>query len=136
MNKITFETHADTCKEEIREAIIKGLLEGGGEVLSEVIRNTRVKTGQLKGSWQLVVDEDKLEAYIGSPLENAIFEEFGTGEYALEGNGRKGGWSYQDTKGKWHFTKGKTPSRALHNAFISKKTVAKKAVERKLKELK
>lgn len=131
-----FEIHADTCKEEIRKAIVAGLVEGGGEILSQVIRNTRVDTGQLKDSWQLVVDEDKLEAYIGSPLENAIWEECGTGEYSLNGDGRKGGWLYKDRHGETHFTRGKTPSRALHKAFISKKSVARKAIERQLKEVK
>jgi hypothetical protein len=44
-----------------------------------------------------------------------------TGEYALYDNGRKGGWHYQDEDGTWHHTYGKTPTRALHNAYIAKK---------------
>lgn len=151
MEKVTIEIHADTCKEEIRKAIIAGLYEGGGEILSQVIRNTRVDTGQLKNSWQCKVDEDKLEATIGSPLENAIWEEFGTGEYALNGDGRKGGWyvpaeelsakaktkmQKRIIKGKeFYFTKGKKPSRALSSAFTAKKRVAEKAIKRKLKEM-
>ena len=42
--------------------------------------------------WTYQVDESKLEATIGNPMENAIWEEFGTGEYALNGDGRKGKW--------------------------------------------
>ena len=57
------------------------------------------------------------EAIIGSSDQNAIWEEFGTGEHALQGNGRKGGWSYQDEKGDWHYTTGKKPSRAFFKAY-------------------
>jgi hypothetical protein len=31
---------------------------------------------------------------------NAVYEEFGTGEYAFNGNGRKGGWFYVDEREK------------------------------------
>lgn len=99
-------------------------LEGAAsEIESAARRNSRVDSGQLKGSWTHLVDESALEATIGSSLENAIWEEFGTGEYAAEGNGRKGGWSYQDDAGDWHHTKGKKPNRTLQRAFDSKKTV-------------
>ena len=58
---------------------------------------------------------------VGSNIENAIWEEFGTGEYALHGDGRKGGWVYQAPKGEFYFTKGKTPNRPMHNAFTALK---------------
>ena len=72
-------------------------------------------------------------AYIGSNYENAIWEEFGTGEYALEGNGRRGGWHYEDDNGDWHFTYGKTPNRALWNAYVTKKAAIKAHLENLLK---
>ncbi len=97
------------------------LEECAGELESAAKQNTRVDTGQTKNSWQHHVDDSKHEATIGSSLENAIWEEFGTGEYALEGNGRQGGWVYVDAKGKGHFTRGKKPSRAFHKAFQSTK---------------
>ena len=78
------------------------LEEAAGEVEAQARRNSHVDTGQLKGSWTHTVDETKDEAQIGSPLENAIWEEFGTGEYAAKGDGRKGGWNYQDDEGNWH----------------------------------
>lgn len=51
-----------------------------------------------------------------------------TGEYAHEGNGRKGGWYYEDENGEGHFTHGKTPSRALYYAIKN----AKPAIESRL----
>lgn len=115
---IKFEDNRVTVEETIRDGVIAFLYEAIGELQSQVMRNTRVKTGQTKGSWEYTVDEEKLEAMVGSALENAIWEEFGTGEYALKGNGRKGGWFYVDEDGKSHFTYGKKPTRALHNAFV------------------
>ena len=45
-----------------------------------------------------------------------------TGEYAANGDGRKGGWRYKDDSGDWHFTRGKKPNRTLMRAFTAKKS--------------
>lgn len=115
----------------LESAVEAYLHEAGGEMVSQTQRNTRVDTGQLKGSWQYKVDGDT--ATIGSPLENAIWEEYGTGEHALAGNGRQGGWRYQDAKGEWHFTRGKKPSRAFHKAYTTMKPKLIKRAEQVLK---
>lgn len=122
-------------KDAINGAMAAFLYEAAGEVEAQVKRNTRVDTGQTKGAWDHVVDEKNLEATIGNPLENAIWEEFGTGEYALEGDGRKGGWKYKDEKGEWHFTKGKKPNRALQSAFNSSKAAIIKRAEEAMRGL-
>ena len=96
------------------------LEECAGEVESAAKRNSRVDTGKTKNSFRHKVDTALHEATIGSSDENAIWEEFGTGEHALQGNGRKGGWVYKDEKG-FHHTYGKTPSRALWKAFTALK---------------
>lgn len=132
---IKFEDNRVKVEEAIRDGVIAFLYEAIGELQSQVMRNTRVKTGQTKGSWEYTVDEDKLEAMVGSALENAIWEEFGTGEYALKGNGRKGGWFYVDEDGKGHFTYGKKPTRALHNAFVRLKPSIMVQLEKVLKGL-
>ena len=103
------------------EAAINFLYEAAGEVQSMVKRNTVVDTGQLKNSWDYVVEEENNKATVGSPLENAIWEELGTGEYALNGDGRKGGWTYADDRGEFHHTHGKKPRRALAKAFEATK---------------
>lgn len=118
-------------KEALDNKALAFLEEAASEIESAAKRNSRVDTGQLKGSWNHQVDESAKKATIGSPEQNAIWEEFGTGEHALHGDGRKGGWSYQDDKGDWHHTRGKTPNRTLHNAFESKKA----AIIRRAKEI-
>ena len=95
---VEFHDFSMEVKAALDDAVKAYLYEAGGELESQVKRNSRVGTGQLKNSWTYKVDEDKGICTIGSPLENAIWEEFGTGEYALHGDGRKGGWYYQDEK--------------------------------------
>lgn len=132
-NRIRFEDFSDEVIAEIKEKVIKALHEAAGELEAQARRNSRVDTGQLKSSWSYKVDKNKYEAYVGSPLENAIWEEFGTGEYAVNGDGRKGGWKYKDIKGKWYFIRGKTPNRTLERAVQTKRNTIKKIMERNLK---
>lgn len=133
MASIKFEDYRVTVKNELADRAIAFLHEAGGEFVSQTARNSRVDTGQTKGSWDYQVNESELMMTIGSPLENAIWEEFGTGEYALNGNGRKGGWYYVDEKGHGHYTHGKTPNRALWNALQTLKPQIKAAMEEQLK---
>ena len=107
--------------EERSEAVLE---EVTGELESQVKRNTRVRSGKTKNSWQHKVSHEGTThtGVVGSNDENSIWEEFGTGDYALQGNGRKGGWFYVDEKGDGHFTHGKKPSRALFNAYTSLKS--------------
>lgn len=128
---IHIETHQDEVNERFREIAIAWLHEASGELESAVRNNQRVRTGKTRGSWRYVVDEQKLEGIVGSDMENAIWEEFGTGEYALNGNGRKGGWWYVDEKGQRHFTRGKRPIRPLYKAYMALKgTIIASAQER------
>ncbi|MDO4377986.1 MAG: HK97 gp10 family phage protein [Erysipelotrichia bacterium] len=104
------------------------LEEAKDSIASQASRNSPVDTGALKASFQTdsFVDEQEKTAYVGSSLEYAIWQEFGTGEYALNGNGRKGGWAYKDPKtGKTIFTHGNRPMRMLYHAFEQKKEKVK-----------
>lgn len=128
-----FEDYSIKVKEALNEGAIKGLYEAAVEVQAQAVDNSRVDEGHLRNSWAHIVDENKMEATIGSPLENAIWEEFGTGEYALNGDGRKGGWLYEDKNGETVFTRGKTPNRTLQRAFAMKKNVATRLIEQNIK---
>ncbi len=155
--EFNFEDNRVEIKRAISDAIGAVLLEISSEIVSKAARNTPVDSGQLKGSWKANVDEYKGEAVIGSPLENALWNEFGTGNYALEGKGRLTPWyvpvdGYTGTKkptyngqviivygkdGKaFYKTNGKKPQRSLQKAFDSTKKKAQKALENKLKGLK
>lgn len=122
-------------KREMNDAIISWLYEVGGELVAKTQSLTPIDTGQLKGSWEYRVNESDLEVKVGSPLQNAIWNEFGTGQYALHGDGRKTPWVYKDIKGKWHTTIGKRPMRSLHHAFTFLRPKMVKYLENKLKGL-
>lgn len=119
----------------------------------QVVQNTRVDTGQTKSSWKKVVEGDK--GIVGSTSENAIWEEFGTGHYAVDGDGRKGAWYVPVEKvlgkkkptyngkvvivyGKngqaYYKTNGKKPNRALENAKNSTEKKIQKRLETLIKE--
>lgn len=135
MAYVEFEDNHLQVEEALKDCAVAFLYEALAELQSETARNTAVKTGQTKGSWEVSVDEETLEGLIGSALENALWEELGTGEYALNNDGRKDGWAYQDENGNWHFTHGKKPRRMLWNAFEKLKPKIEKMAETKLKEM-
>lgn len=83
--------------------------------------NAPVKSGEMrdkinhKAQWS----GDTLSGQVGSPIEHAIYKEFGTGEFAENGAGRKGGWSYKAPNGDWYFTYGMPARPFLRPAFRS-----------------
>lgn len=133
MAGIEFTDNSAIVKAAVSEGVRAFLYEAGGELQAQTRRNSRVDTGQTKGSYQYKVQEGSGEstAHVGSSLQNAIWEEFGTGEYALHGDGRKGGWVYVDASGKGHFTRGKTANRPLYNAF----NTLREKLKRRLQEI-
>ena len=125
-----FHDNSVAVRAAMNDAVTRWLYEAAHVLKSQTQQNTAVDTGQLKNSWGVDLSQaDSGVATVGSPLENAVWEEFGTGEYALNGDGRKGGWFYEDDEGKGHFTRGKKPRRALHRAFETKKTPLIKLAE-------
>lgn len=130
---VVFTDNSEKVKVELNDKVIQWLYESAGEIQAGAVRNSRVDTGQLKGSWKYFVEEDKGEATVGSELENAILEEFGTGEWAINGDGRQTPWKYKDRKGKWHTTTGKRPQRTLFNSFTPIQNKLKKRLEDILK---
>lgn len=142
--KIKFEDYSVKVTKELENAAFNFLEESGGLVESKVKDLTRVASGETRREWDHVVDKAGLKVTIGNPLENALWEERGTGEYALYGKGRKGGWwicsDQLDGKtkalfeSKYHFKKrygeggkvfyyttGKKGTRALMEAFQNSK---------------
>ena len=134
-SKIEFQDFTIKCQNAIGDRIDAVLEECAGEIESQTKRNSRVDTSKTKNSFQHHVDAASHTAYIGSNYENAIWEEFGTGEHALKGNGRKGGWHYKDAEGHWHYTTGKKPSRAFWKAYTGLKSAIIKRIQGSLKGL-
>lgn len=135
MSSIKFIDHSEEVKAVIADLAMGTLEEVSGELESQVKRNTKVKTGQTKNSWQhrVTKDGEGYVAAVGSDYQNAIWEEFGTGDYALNGDGRKGGWFYEDAEGNGHFTHGKKPRRPFWKAYTSMKNKLIKFIQDRFK---
>lgn len=120
---VKFEDATEKVKEKIYSTMVGWMYETMGVLQGQTIENSRVDTGQTRGSYQYRVIEkgDRVEGYLGSNAENAIWEEYGTGEYALKGNGRKTPWVYKNRKGEFYWTTGKKPKRPMHTAYNQKK---------------
>jgi hypothetical protein len=137
MAEIKFIDHSEEVKSLIADLAFSSLEEAAGELEAAVKRNTVVDTGQTKNSWQHKVTgsmmAEEYRASVGSDYMNAVWEEFGTGDYALNGDGRKGGWFYEDAEGNGHFTHGKKPRRPFHKAYTSMKNKLIKFIQDRFK---
>ena len=131
MADVKFTDHTLEVKNLVAKLAYQAVEESCGVLESQVKRNTAVDTGQTKNAWQhnVKASNEITTGTVGNPLENSIWEEFGTGEYALNGDGRKGGWSYKDEQGKWHHTMGKHPRRPLHRAYTALKSKLIKRIQ-------
>ena len=145
---VQFVNNSVQVKTALNDAIKAYLYEAGGELEAQTKRNSRpVKYGKhdVKNGWEYKVDEGKQEMKVGNSLEASYWEELGTGEYALNHDGRKGWWVYvegndspRSNQKKYteveakevaaflrsqgldaHATNGTKPNRPLYRAFTS-----------------
>ena len=101
-------------------------------------RSRAAKYGAITKAENKFYGKDMAEGKPGdkkSRYKNALWEELGTGIYALNGDGRKNKWVYRTPDGKFHTTVGKKPRRALYNAYNSKKNLIIREARRRFKEL-
>lgn len=67
-----------------------------------------VSTGELRSS--IGSNVEGFTGEVGTPLQYAVYVEYGTGLFAEGGTGRQDvPWKYQDAKGEWHSTSGQPP---------------------------
>ena len=88
-------------------------------VENEAKRLCPVDTGDLRNSITHEVDDGV--GIVGTNKEYAPYVEYGTGIFAVEGNGRDTPWSYQDDEGNWHTTIGQKPQPFLKTALDKQK---------------
>lgn len=112
-----FVDNSEAVKRELERAAIRGLIKASLLVEGQAVLLAPVDKGGLRDSIGYKVDESELVAYIGTNCEYAIYVEFGTGEFAENGNCRKGGWVYKTPNGEVHFTYGMPPQPYLRPAF-------------------
>lgn len=82
-------------------------------------------TGLLKTTIksEVEVSEADVKGIVYSPLAYAPYVEFGTGLFAVNGNGRKDvPWHYQTADGEWHSTNGQAPQPFMLPAINEKRS--------------
>ena len=128
--------------EDYSEAIKRALKQVSGQALEEVALLVEgqakalaaVSSGELRDKIDHIMSEqDGMKiARIGSPVDYAIYVEYGTGEFAENGAGRKGGWVYKDPSGEWFFTWGQEAQPFLRPAFRRNRNNIEKVIGMKL----
>ena len=101
---VEFQDNSAQVLNEFQAAAVRALERCGMQAEGYAKDLVPVDTGNLRNSISHAVDEDKLDAYVGTNTEYAAYVELGTGQYA-EG-GRPTPWVYQDDNGNWHWTRG------------------------------
>lgn len=91
-----------------------------------------VGNGELRNSITSEVDGN--QGKVGTNLEYAPYVHQGTGIYAVNGDGRKDRWKYQDAEGNWHSTIGQQPNPFLEKALTMNKKEINKLLKEKIKE--
>ena len=101
-------------------------------VQADARSKARKDTGQLVNSIQerVVSENGTIRGFVGTNVEHAIWNEKGTGEFAENGAGRKGGWVYKTPKGEYRFTYGMRPQPFLKPAFEENEEKIKQLFER------
>ena len=153
-SRIEFTDNSAHVISALEDAVTAYLHEAGGELEAQAKRNSRtVRYGSqdVRNNWKYIVNESRQEMKIGNHLEASYWEELGTGEHAVNGDGRKGWWVYvegndtpsrnqkyySETEAKSaaaflrskgldaHATNGTKPNRPLLRSFTSLKTALK-----------
>lgn len=105
-------------------------------VENDAKRNCPVDTGELRASITSTVTENTGE--VGTNVSYAPYVEYGTGIFAVAGNGRQDRWVYQDARGEWHSTRGQKPQPFLEPALRKNREkiidIFKQEIEKELKE--
>ena len=160
---VKFQDFSMNVQAELNDVTIGWLYEASNEIKAQAQRDCKMTPedhGQLKGSYGTSVNEGEGKADIGSPLESAYWEEWGTGEHAAHGDGRKGWWVYVKGSSKGdggesyateeeakavaesmrkrgldaYHTNGREPNYTLEHAFDRKKNPVINRLKQMLKE--
>lgn len=122
---VKLEDYSIEVKAELNDITLAWLHKWGNEIASHAKRNCQTvdDKGQLRKSYRADFDDGDGVAEIGSPLESAYWEEFGTGSHAdtsKSGHGSRHGW--------WIYTPGsKGPEDYESNYYATKEDAERMA---------
>lgn len=130
-----FKDNSDACIKVIRDAQEAALRAIGELMYAAVYPLIPTDTTALQNSLDYKIDLNEMSITIGVNTEYAIYVEFGTGVFAENGQGRKGGWLYPDSEtGEMIFTVGMKPQPYLRPAYKDNVENIKQIIEENLKK--
>lgn len=132
-NNFKFEDNSKQIKDQIRKTAELAMEEALLLVESQAKALASVDTGEMRDKIDHKINNKSgsIEGQVGSPNEHAIYNEFGTGEHASKGNGRKGGWVYRGKDGRFYFTRGQKAQPFMRPAFRRNKNNIKETIGKK-----
>ena len=129
-----YESNIPLVVKKITGSVEKALTSIGIYMTSKIVYNIDkmgvVDTGRLKSS--ITHEVGKTEVQNGTNVEYAMYQEFGTGIYAEDGQGRKTPWAYVGRDGKTYFTHVTQPRPFLRDAYRNSKEAITRIAEEEM----
>ena len=116
-----FEQSCDNSVNKMQELLMQNMEQTLDHVAGKAKEKVGVGTGALRADTRSLGVEivgDEVHGAVGNSLEHAIYHHQGTGIYAVNGDGRKTPWSYDDPKtGEEIWTKVSKPNPYLKDTI-------------------
>ena len=125
-----FEQSCDNSVNKMQELLMQNMELTLDHVAEKAKEKVGVGTGALRADTRSLGVEivgDEVQGAVGNSLEYAIYHHQGTGIYAVNGNGRKTPWVYEDPKtGEKIYTRGSKPNPYLKDTIEQEQSTISK----------
>lgn len=125
-----FEQSCDNSVNQMQELLMQNMEQTLEYVAGKAKGRVGVDTGALRADTRSLGVEivgDEVHGAVGNSLEYAIYHHQGTGIYAVNGNGRKTPWVYEDPKtGEKIYTRGSKPNPYLKDTIEQEQSTISK----------
>lgn len=125
-----FEQACDEADKLVLDILVQNMELTLDHVAEKAKEKVGVGTGALRADTRSLGVEivgDEVHGAVGNSLEHAIYHHQGTGIYAVNGDGRKTPWSYDDPKtGEKIWTKGSKPNHYLKDTIEQEQSTISK----------
>ena len=125
-----FEQACDNSVNKMQELLMQNMEQTLDHVAGKAKEKVGVGTGALRADTRSLGVEivgDEVHGSVGNSLEHAIYHHQGTGIYAVNGDGRKTPWVYEDPKtGEKIYTRGSKPNPYLKDTIEQEQSTISK----------
>ena len=125
-----FEQACDNSVNKMQELLMQNMELTLDHIAEKAKERVGVGTGALRADTRSLGVEivgDEVHGSVGNSLEHAIYHHQGTGIYAVNGNGRKTPWVYEDPKtGEKIYTRGSKPNPYLKDTIEQEQSTISK----------